>query len=227
MDAHVLPPGFMEELEEMTDTSGSILTPMEAPSVPFRMINLLLALIIPTASWPWWAIAAQGTLAAIGATLLSTNLAIKWLFIGICFDVLTGIVRSLRLDDRFPISKLISDVLVRFGVLYLSVLLSKEAALQFEYSGFATNPGEILAIFYITIVWASTGKNMGELGMPWPKSVTFLLDKVHSSLDEANIGGKVISAITAFSSKQVGDTQVTRKTETVVTENKPWDEKPL
>ncbi len=225
MDAYVLPPGYMEDLNKMTDTRGSIFTPMETPPVPIRMLPVILSLLIPTAGWPWWAIAAQGMFAAIGATLVSTNLAIKWLFIGICFDVLTGITRSLRMDDRFPISKLISDVLVRFGVLYLSVLLSKEAALQFAYNGFTTNPGEFLAIFFLTIVWASAGKNMGELGMPWPKSIMFLLDKVHSSLDDVDLSGKVISAITAFSSKQVGNTQIVSKSETVVTEKPAADEK--
>lgn len=184
--------------------------------MPSRVLNPLLALLIPTVGWPWWAIAIQAAFAAIGAELWSTNVALKWLTIGCAVDVGMLLVRSWKLPEK-TFSSIVPDVLVRALALYLSWALSKEAAFQFEYKGFSTNPGELLAIFFITIVWSSAGKSSDKLLFPWPKSLMYLLDKVHSSIDDVALADKAISIFTAFTRRQEGDTEIVRKSTTVVT----------
>ncbi len=184
--------------------------------MPHRVLNPILALMVPTAAWPWWAVLLQGWVVALGAELLSTNVALKWLFIGCCVDVTFFMIRSWKLPDHYPLSVIIPDVLVRGIALWLSWSLSKEAAFQFEYLGFSTNPGELMAIFFITIVWASAGKSSEKLGLPWPKGIMFLFDKVHSSLDDVDLGDRAFSIFTKFTQKTDGNMVVTKKEETIV-----------
>jgi len=187
----------------------------EGRLMPAWSLNQMFSLIIPTSGWPWWAVAVQGLLTAIGAELMSTSVALKWLTIGCVLDVSLSMIRSWRLPEKYPFSVLVPDVLVRAIALYLSWSLSKEAAFQFEYSGFSTNPGELLAIFFITIVWASAGKSSEKLGMRWPAGVMFLFNKIHSSLDDVELGDKAFSILTKFTHTTNGNTETTSKTETI------------
>ena len=183
------------------------------PAVPLTQI---LTLFIPTSNWPWPVVFIQGIATVILAELMSTNVALKWLFIGCCLDIFLFLVRSWRMPDTHPWSLVIPDVLVRFVALWLSWSLSKEAAFQFAYMGFSTNPGEVLAVFFITIVWASAGKSSEKLGMPWPSGVMFLLNKVHSSLDDAELGDRAFSILTKFTQKTDNGTTTTEKKTTIV-----------
>lgn len=185
-------------------------------TMPTR-IHCLLGLLIPTAGWPWWVIWLQGVIAVVGAELLSTNLALKWLFIGCVADVFLLLARSWFLPEHYSFRILIPDILVRAISLYLSWALSKEAAFQFEYAGYSTNPGELLAIFFITVVWASAGKSSEKFGIRWPNGIMYLLNKVHSSLDDVELGDRAFSILTKFAQKTDGNKTVTSKTETVVT----------
>ena len=183
------------------------------PAVP---LTQLMAMIVPTANWPWPIVLLQGVFTIILAELMSTNVALKWLFIGVCLDVFLFLVRSWRMPDTHPWSLIIPDVLVRFVAIWLSWSLSKEAAFQFSYMGLSTNPGEVLAVFFITIVWASAGKSSEKLGMPWPSGVMFLLNKVHSSLDDADLGDRAFSVLTKFTQKTDHGTTTTEKKTTAV-----------
>ena len=183
-----------------------------------KPIRTFIGAVLPTIDWPWWAVALQAFVVSAGASLYSMNFTIRWLVFGIVADLMTGAVCTFLPDHKAPLSKLAPVFFARLVGLYMVLQLGKEAALQVEFMGYQTSWGELFGMYFMTGIWSSVAKHMGYMGFPWPKWAVVILDKVHSSIDNADISNKVVSAITSFSSKKVGDTEVVQKTETIVTE---------
>lgn len=186
-----------------------------------RVCNSIVAMIIPTVEWPWWAMAIQASFVSILMAFASMNSAIRWLGYGIGFDLLTGIACTFLPNHPSALSKQAGMTFARGMGLYLAVLLGRESALQFEIMGYPTSGGEMFAIYFLTGIWASAAKNMGYLGVPWPKWALELLEKVHSSIDKADISDKIISIFKSSSMQSGGGTEIISKSETTVTTTPP------
>ena len=212
--------GGSDEREEIEDVQV-----IEYRSIRMRSLRTLLGAALPTINWPWWLMALQGAIASAGASLYSMNLATRWLVYGIVFDLLTGAACTWLPEHKGPLSKLAPVTFARLVGLYLVLQLGKEPSLQFELAGYQTSWGEIFAIYFLTGIWSSAAKNMGYLGVKWPDPIMSALEKVHSSIDNADISSKLVSVFTSFTQKTDGNTQVISKTKTVVTETAPPVEK--
>lgn len=173
----------------------------------------------PSVDWPWWAISAQTAIAAHVGYFWSMNAAFRWLVLGIAANLLGTLACVLFLPDRRGQIHFKQDVAVKSLMIWLVWMLSKEPILQVDVAGQSVSIAAVLAAYFLTAEWIGFLQRAGDLGMKFPKWVGVMLQRANDGIDNADIGGKVISAVTSFSQQSSGVTETTRKT-TIVTTTK-------
>lgn len=169
------------------------------------------------------ALALQASFASMFAYLASMNMALRWMLYGICFHILTTIACVLFLDNGKGRRHVGKDVIVKGIAFWIVSLLGHQPELQLDVAGQSVSVGAILAGYFLLGEWLGVVQDLAELDMPVPSWVKMLLTRAKDGIDNANVGAKAIGAFTSFTSQKVGDTEVIRKTETVVTQSPPTE----
>ncbi len=183
----------------------------------------LFAAAIPNFQWPSWFTPFQVGGAALFAIFSSMNIAVRWMWIGVFFHMLTTVLCVWYVPNGKGDRHIKKDMLIKGLALLLVWLMGKEPGLQFEVSGISISAGALFAGYYLCGEWLGVAKDMEELGVRFfPKWAKEGLQRASDGLDNA----KVVGSFTNFTSNTVGTTEVITKAETVVVEKSSQQDKP-
>jgi hypothetical protein len=171
----------------------------------------------PSSEWPWWAISAQTAIAAHVGYFWSMNAAFRWLVLGIAANLLATLACVVFLPDKRGQVHFKQDVAVKSLMIWLVWMLSKEPMLQVDIAGQSVSIAAVLAAYFLTAEWIGFLQRAGDLGMKFPKWVGDALQRANDSINNADVGGKVIGAMTSFTQRSDGSTETISNTSTIVT----------
>jgi hypothetical protein len=189
-----------------------------AKSMDASPIKTFIAHMVPGFDWPWQAVAANAAFASAFSYLWSTNLAIKWMFIGMLADMALMTISMFRVTGP-TVKQVGSDALVKAIYLWIVIEAAKEPSLTFEVFNTSVGVGVFLAAYRLAAEWLNVMKLSEEFGLKWPPPVKKLLERATSSMDNANLGDKAISMFETFTQKTVGGKTITEQSTTIVENN--------
>lgn len=183
-----------------------------------KIFRPFAAAMLPTFNWPWLAVWIQTIVIPAGTLFVPVNAVLKWMAMALICDLVTGVLCRLKGFQR-PNIHLIG-VGVMAGCYSLAQYLARQPELQWEVFGRTFGIGEFFGLWCLTIHLGSFAKNMDDLGAPLPKGLKRLIAGVQSSMDNAEIGGSIISVFKSSLSQKSDTKEITTTTETTVVEKK-------
>jgi hypothetical protein len=177
-------------------------------------IKPILASVTPTdGAW----IAVQATVSGAFMSMVSTNIAVKWMVAGIMVHF--GLMAILLFRSTGPTIRQFTEELVTNVVsLGMVVWLCRQAELQFDIGGYTVGPGIFLAAYFGLTNWTKASIMSSDLGVPWPPPIQKMLDNAKDKMDHATLTNSILSERLSVTQSPDGRTTTAQKTTTVVTE---------
>lgn len=176
-----------------------------------RTKPLLAALTPVDGGW----IAVQAAVSGAFMSMVSTNVAVKWMVAGIMVHF--GLMAILLFRANGPtVRQFTEEFVTNLVALGMVVWLCRQPELQFDLFDYTIGPGIFLAAYFSLTNWTKASIMSSDLGLPWPPPIKKLLDNAKDKMDQANLTNSVLSE--RLSVTNDGNTTIASKTTTIVTE---------
>lgn len=162
--------------------------------LPHRL-KPLMATVVHTADWPWWALALQAGGAGVLAAYTGLSDSQRFMAWAIAFDLVTGFLCGWFTRGGLSARAMTRGLTVKGVTFALVHYLGGQPHLTVGIGAFQMSLGAATAIWYGVADWVSVLENLDELGAPVPPFLRTFLAKGREAMNRVEIADKAAAML--------------------------------
>jgi len=162
--------------------------------LPHRL-KPLMATVVQTADWPWWALAVQAGCAGVLSAFTGLPDSQRFMAWAIGFDLITGFLCGIYTRGGVSARAMTRGATVKAVTFALVHYLGEQPHLAVGIGSLQMSLGAATALWYGVADWFSVLENLDELGAPVPPFLRSLLAKGREAMNRVEIADKAAAML--------------------------------
>lgn len=150
-------------------------------------VKAVLALAVPSISYPWWVIAVQGFIAALAAKFVTLPEPQQWLWKLILLDLATGLAKGVFVGGGWR-ARTMSWGATKKGFSLIVSSWAYQVPWKIEAMGMGFDTGSGITVWYMLGEAISIAENLDKLGLKLPPFVRPILATAREKMGAATLG---------------------------------------